>query len=110
CLAEACRNKHFDNYRLIHDDVEGGALMNIRRFFGKALEERLEPPSRDEQGDPIYSSSVEQFYYLLDDAFKMGQPFVYVLDSMDSLTSDAEEEKFDKKKEAHRKGQQTTGT
>lgn len=110
CLAEACRNEQFADYRLIHDDVEGGALMSIRKFFGKALAERIEPPARDKNGESLSSDTVEGFYYNLDDAFKQGRPFIYILDSMDALTSDAEEEKFLKKKEAARKGQVTTGT
>src|SRR2546423_5801296 len=34
CFAEACCNDAFHDYRLIFDDVEGGALMDIRRYFG----------------------------------------------------------------------------
>ena len=44
CLAEAAINKAFDNYRFIYDGPERGALMDIQKFFGKAVFDRMEPP------------------------------------------------------------------
>ena len=110
CLAEACQNSNFNNYRLIHDDVEDGALMSMEKFFGKKVAKRLEPPARDDDGSSVFSSSIEDFYFHLDDAFKHDTPFIYVLDSMDGLTSEFEEDKFDKKKKASREGKESTGT
>lgn len=109
-MAEACLDKRFDGYRLIYDDVEGGALMDRRRYFGAKAEQRVEPPSCGDDGNPVYSSSVEEFYFHLDDAVKDGRPFVYVLDSQDALTSAAESGKFDEQKEAHRKGKTVAGS
>jgi len=57
----------------------------------------------------VYSETVEDFYYNLDDATRKG-PCVYVLDSMDSLTSEQEEEHFGKAKKARRSGKQQPGT
>lgn len=110
CLAEACRNPDFDGYRLIYDDVEDGALMSLEKFFGRKVVDRLESPGKDRDGSSVFSNSIEQFYYHLDDAFKEDQPFIYVLDSMDGLTSEWEESKFTKKKEAARKGKEISGT
>jgi len=108
CLAEASINKHFDDYRFIHDDVEGGALMDIERFFGKGVAERMESPAME--GDlPINSETIEDFYFHLDDAFEEGKPFIYVLDSMDALSSDYEGKKFKEKKKAARSGKQAKG-
>jgi len=101
CLAEAARNPNFKDYRFIHDDAERGALMDIRRFFGKEVERRLKT---------IRSYTIEEFYYNLDTANKKGRPFIYILDSMDSLTSEAEISKFDKQKKAHRLNKETAGT
>jgi len=110
CLAEAARNPAFDNYRFIFDDVEGGMLMNVEQFFGRAVAKRLEAPSYGEEHSPIFSNTIEEFYYHIDDAIAAGKPFIYILDSMDSLTSNAEADKFAEQKEAYRSGKQITGS
>lgn len=104
-LAEASISPAFADYRLVYDDVEGGALMNMERFFGKTLKDRLEPPSA--KGN---STTLEDFYFSLDDLFQEGRPFVYVLDSMDGLTSSDDEEKFREVKKATRKGKEVSGS
>lgn len=110
CLAEAANNNNFDNYRFIFDNSEDGALMDVRTFFGSKLAERLEPPAKDNDGEPIYSSTIEDFYFHLDDAANVGKPFIYVLDSMDSLSSEAEIIKFKKQKKAYRRGKDIPGS
>jgi len=109
-LAEACLDENFNDYRLIYDDVEYGSLMNIEKLFGSALVERMEPPKIDKEGDPIYSSTIEEFFFNLDDAFDEGKPFIYILDSQDSLTSDSETDKFQEEKEAFLKGKNVSGS
>ncbi len=110
CLAEASIDKRFDSYRFIYDATEHGALMDFCKFFGQAVAERVEPPGWDGEGGPIYSAMVEDFYFHLDDAFKEGKPFIYVLDSQDALSSEAEGDKFSERKKARYKGKETTGT
>jgi RecA/RadA recombinase len=110
CLAEATINSQFDDYRLIYDNTEGGALMDIKRFFGHRVYERLEAPSKGEDGSPSCSRTVQEFYYHVDDAIKAGIPFIYVLDSQDCLSSDEELEKFQDQKRAFRKGKEATGS
>jgi hypothetical protein len=110
CFAEAAHNPEFEGYRLIRDDIERGALFDIAHYFGEATADRVEPPNIDENGEPIYSSSIEDFFYHIDDAIKEGTPFVYVLDSMDALTSVSEREKFEETKKASRAGKTTTGS
>lgn len=95
-LAEASLNRNFDKYRLIYDDVEGGALMDMKRFFGKAMANRIEPP-----GKYGHSTTLEEFYYHIDDARQKKKPFIYVLDSMDALYSEDEENTFKEHKEAY---------
>ncbi len=113
CLAEASINDHFKDYRFIYDNAEDGALMDIKKFFGKEVYKRMEAPERAfaQSGPeaPIYSTTIEEFYYHVDDAIKRGKPFIYILDSMDSLSSEQEQDKFDETKKAHRKGRETTG-
>jgi len=109
CLAEAAINKNFDEYRFIYDNAEDGALMDIERFFGSGVATRLEPPESDGEV-PVYSETIEDFYFHVDDAIKEGKPFIYILDSMDSLSSFTEQDKFQEEKEASRKGKTTTGS
>ena len=109
CFAEAMRNPNFKDYRIIHDDVEGGALMDMRKFFGETVAERIEAP-RMVKEEPVYSRTIEDFYYNVDDAIKDGRPFIYVCDSMDGLQTDAEERKFDENKKAYRQGKELKGS
>jgi RecA/RadA recombinase len=101
-LAEAANNPKFDGYHLIYDDVEDGALMDTAKFFGKKLEERMDrfPSSR----------TVEEFYFNVSDQLDSGQPFIYILDSMDGLSSTPELEKFQERKAAARKDKEITGS
>jgi len=108
CFAEACRNENFKDYRLIYDNAEDGALMDISKFFGEKVYDRMEPPALDENEAPVFSSTIEEFYYHIDDAIASGRPFIYVLDSMDSLSSEAEADKFQEQKEAYEKGKEDT--
>ena len=111
CLAEASINKNFDDYRFIYDNVEDGALMDFRKYFGKRMADRVEPPGWYDKtrGQPIYSATIEDFYYYLDDAFDGGKPFIYILDSMDALDSKYAEAKFQEKKKAARGGKEAKG-
>ena len=109
CLAEAVRNSAFDHYRLIYDDGEDGALMDIEKFFGSKVLERIEPPDMKD-GFPVFSETIEEFYYHAYDAVEAKKPFIYILDSMDSLSSKSEGDKFQDQKVAHEKGRQAAGT
>lgn len=109
CLAEAAINPEFDDYRFIYDNREDGALMDMERYYGKGMADRLEPPSNKE--DP-YSANVEDFYYNLDDALdeaEGGRPFIYLLDSMDSLDTKYAEAKFQEAKKEARGGAKAKG-
>ena len=102
-LAEAHLNPAFSEYRLIYDNVEGGASMDVGFYFGSGFADRLEPPGF-EDGVPVYSETVEQFYRTLDDLAKGDRPFIYVLDSMDALSSEQDLQKFQESKEGSNKG------
>ena len=106
-LAEASINPNYDNYRLIYDDVEGGSLMDLRKYFGNKLADRMEPPDTEKDGSPIHSTVIEEFYYHVDNALREEKPFIYILDSVDSLSSTDEIKKFDQNKKAHYKTQNT---
>jgi len=110
CLAEASLNASFKDYRFIYDNNEGGALMDIERFFGKEVARRLEMPSDEADGPAGASSTIEEFFYHIDDALKDGRPFIYILDSMDSLSSESEQNKFQEQKKAHLKDKEVSGS
>ena len=110
-FAEACCNDNFKDYRFIYDNSEDGCLMDIERLFGNKTVERVEPPSMDKNnGKPLYSVCVEDFYYNVDDAVKIEKPFIYILDSMDSLSSVSEGSKFEEHKKASRAGTKAPGS
>lgn len=109
CFAEAMLNKHFRDYRLIFDDVEGGALMDIEHYFGKEVAKRMQAP-RYKKGVPVYSSTIEDFYYNLEEAIEKGEPFIYVLDSQDALDSLAAAKKFKKQRAASYAGEEAAGS
>lgn len=103
CFAEACQLSRYAGYKLVYDNVEDGAMMSMEKFFGKAVADRLEPPCRDKSGSPVYSETVEDFYFNAHDVLSKG-PCIYILDSMDALSSGSEQKKFEEKKTAARKG------
>jgi len=109
-LAEAANSSVFDGYTLYHDDSERGASEGLKNLFGTKTEERINSPAYDENGLPQPSAQVEEFFFRIDDICDKGKPFIYVLDSFDSLTTDDEEGKFDDLKKAHRAGKQISGT
>ncbi len=109
CLAEAANNPQFKKYRFIYDNAEGGALMDIEKFFGSKVAARMRSPRKLKDGTPIYSTTIEEFYYHIDDALQKNRPFIYILDSMDSVSSKEEKDKFKQHKDANRKGKKVPG-
>lgn len=103
-LAEASISPNFEDYQLIFDNAEGGALMDLESFFGRSLANRVSEPPRG------ISSSVEEFYYNLDDLYESETPFIYILDSMDVLEAEQEMEKFRKQKKASTEGREIAGS
>jgi RecA/RadA recombinase len=100
-LAEASINPTFDEYRFIFGDSERGSRMDLNRFFGPRLAERVEV---------VHPQFVEEFYFDLDDAFDKGKPFIWIQDSMDCLDTFDDEDKFDEWKEAFQKGKDAKGS
>lgn len=108
CLAEAANKPRFDKYKFIHDNVERGALMDFARFFGAKMAARLQPP-KVVGGVPTCSRTVEDFYYTAYDLFMAG-PCIYVLDSMDALSSQGEVKAFSTNKTRAAKGEDDKGS
>lgn len=110
CFAEAMRNPDFKDYRLIFDDVENGAQMDVAFYFGKAVARRLEAPAYRKKHRPVFSRTIEEFYHHIFLAIEQGDPFIYVLDSQDALTSEAATTKFSKQRTAMLTGEKAAGS
>lgn len=113
CMAESTLNPHFDAYDLIFDNAEDGALWDVEKYFGRAMAARLQPPRATKSG-PIYSRYTEEFYYHLDDRLTLVEsgkapPFIYLLDSMDSISTKYAHEKFMERKVEARGGKKAAG-
>lgn len=99
-FAEASINKHFNDYRFVFFDGEGGALMDIERYFGAKAAERIET---------LNPLTVEEFYYAMDGLHENGSPYIAVLDSESVLSSAAEQSKHEENRKAHTAGKEATG-
>jgi recombination protein RecA len=108
-LAEAAHKKRFDNHVLIYDDVEAACEHDVVKLFGQVTADRVRPP-RGTREEPRGSSTVEEFQLSIHSYLKKGKPFVYILDSLDALTSDDEEERMEAKVKAYEKGTKPKGS
>lgn len=79
CFAEMAMFKKFDDYTFIYDDVEAALEFNLDYLFGTEVSSRIDMQ--------ITSDTIQDFYGNIIAAIKEGSPFVYVLDSLDALTS-----------------------
>ena len=100
-LAETANNPAFDDYRLVKADSEAADEFDVKGMFGLKLDSRLELTS---------PNSIEDFHVEFDDCCKDDKPFIYVLDSLDSLTSAAQTKEFNATMDAIRKDNKLPGS
>lgn len=98
CLAECATNKKFDKYDLYYDDAEDALEFDIKKLFGKSLLNRLILSSN--------SDTIEDFYGNIIKVIKKDKPFLYILDSLDSVSSVDEQ----KRAEVYGKGKIPEGS
>lgn len=96
-FAEICGSEKYNDYEIIYDDAEEAYSMDTPRLFGKSADERVRPPAIAKDGEPIYSETIQDFQNNILLQIKKGNPFIYALDSLDSLSSDEEMEREYKK-------------
>ena len=101
-FAECFLNKNFDNYRFIYDDVEAANEFDIPYLFGDKVNNRIEQETR--------STTIEDFNDNIANALEGEQPFIYILDSFDALTSETAIDKDIENRRAREKGNQTKGS
>lgn len=84
CFAEMARLPAFDDYRFIYRDAEAALQIDLKQMFGTKAAARIERDDRE-------IDTVEDFE---DDVLKKiadGRPFIYVLDSFDAISDEAEQ-------------------
>ena len=93
-FAETALDSRFDKYELVLDDVEESCEFDIEYLFGETAAERIIAPEYDGE-IPIYSDTIQDFQSSILRRCKQKNPksFIWVLDSLDALTSDEELEK-----------------
>jgi recombination protein RecA len=79
CLAEGSMIKSFGDYDLYYDDAEDALEFDIKKLFGEKLSNRLILSSN--------SDTIEDFYGNIIKVIKKDKPFIYILDSLDSVSS-----------------------
>lgn len=109
-LAEASNDPKFDSYALVYDDVERACEFNIEALFGKKLQQRMQPPRSDSEGNPEHSTTVQDFSDNLTDFLDSGRNVIYVLDSLDAVTTRVEQAEEASAKAARRSGKSESGT
>ena len=127
-FAESSKHSRFKKYNCVYDDKERGSNMDWAFYFGETTAKRVGPPEpgrmvdiKDTKGKPTgkkmeqpYSETVEEFYdsvhKQLDKAEREGTGVIYILDSMDSLTSESEKFKREENEKLRRLGKDTKGT
>ena len=100
CLAESVTK--FKTHRLIYDEPEAALEFDLRYLFGPRLPRKIEMDIR--------SHTVLDFYGNVSDAVKRGDPFIYVLDSLDAVTTEEDVAVMDKAVEAKREGKEIKGS
>ena len=107
-LAEMAMDDRFKDYRFIYDDAEAACAFNMENLFGPAAK-RILPPHVDDDGEAVPSGTVQDFEENLHEYLDGDRPFVYVLDSFDSITSEEEENKLKANLKARAEGGKERG-
>ena len=90
-LAACAQTKDLDDYELILDDGEEAQAFDLDYLF-PSLVSRIKAPRYDGEL-PVHSNTIEDFEGNILLRCKKETPFIYVLDSLDSLSSTAELER-----------------
>jgi recombination protein RecA len=108
-LAEAAHDPRFDNYLLIYDDAEAACEFDFVKLFGQKTADRILPPSLDRE-NPGYSITLTGLQSNIRRLLKGDKPFIYIQDSLDVLTTEAELKHAEELQKAHESGKEAKGT
>lgn len=98
-FSEACIVPRFDGYDLIYDEVERRCDFNFQKLFPPLLDRLITPNGTKYRDLPQnmnnsgISNTIEDVEISIMTRIKSKKPFIYVVDSLDSLSTDEEEEK-----------------
>lgn len=84
-LAEICQESRFDKYDLIYSDDEQAMEFDIKYLFGKKLLDRIEL-----RVESNACETVEDMERAILKELNKGKPFIYINDSFDAISSEAE--------------------
>lgn len=104
-FAEMARQKQFNDYRFIYDDVEAACEFDIEKLFNKSTATRIETPDDNES-----SNTIESFQANIFDALNNKRPFVYVLDSLDALDAEDDQKKAQENIKARHEDKEIKGS
>jgi len=105
-LAEAANDPKFDDYELWHIDVEVGNFFDFELFFGKKAAKRIQV-LRPEPGKPML---LEFVYDWIEAKIGQGKKIIAIIDSFDSLSSEAKEKKIAEDAKARAEGKELKGS
>lgn len=100
-FAECNKLERFSHYKFIYDDVEAANEFNLSKLFGQQCANRID--------QSIRSKTIEDFNDNVARQLDEGEPFIYILDSFDALTSEAVIKKDIENRKKREKGNETTG-
>jgi len=99
------------SYDFYYDDAEAaGDSFDLEKLFGEKTKSIVKPPRTDGNGEPVCSDTIEDFHMHIKDVLKNNKPFIYILDSFDSLDAEADREKLDKALKARKNGNKSSGS
>ncbi len=107
-MACTIQDKRFSEYKFIYDDVERKSHFNIESLFGKkAAQQIISPQVKD--NEPVYSETMEEMWGNLGLWLKKKIPFIYVVDSFDSLATEEDFEQEEQMEALAEKGTKIKG-
>lgn len=110
-FAECSLLKRFDKFKFIYDDVEVANEFDMADIFGKSVDKRIAQSNKELFGSAVgHSRTVEEFNDNLATLLEQPEPFIYILDSADSLTSEAALKKDAENRKKRKKGLKTDGS
>lgn len=92
-MAALANDPKFADYKIIYDDAEHALEFDVKNLFGKKLSDRVIAPKTSKDGKGINSRTIQEFRNNILSHLDKGKPFFWLLDSLDSLSSDEEIEK-----------------
>jgi len=108
CFAEVARDPRFDKYDLILDEAEYGEAFDKEKLFGKKLIRRLKAPAYKGE-EPLFSDTIQDFHMYIKDAIEKPYPFIYILDSFDSVDAQEDQKYIEQVRKAWKKGTKKEG-